>query len=159
LIAKDGKIIYEKGFGIADLEKKLPAGPDVKFRIGSITKQFTAAAILRLQEQGKINVNDNVSKYIPDFQGGMKLLFNHLLTHTSGIHSFTDSPDFPDIALRPITDSALMAMVKKNAVDFNPGDQFSYSNSGYTTLGYIVSKISGKSYEQYLQKNSLCHRV
>lgn len=150
LIAKEGTIIYKKGFGNANLEENLSAGTDVKFRIGSITKQFTASAILRLQEQGKINVTDKLSMYFPDFPRGNEVTIHHLLTHTSGLHNFTDRRDFMDIAIKPITEEDLYDIIKSDTFDFNPGDRFSYCNSGYVLLGFLVSKISGKPYSQYL---------
>ena len=89
LVAKEGKTIYRKGFGYADIKNKIPVTPDTKFRIGSVTKQFTAAAILKLQENNLLNVNDKLSKFIPDFPRGDEVTIHHLLTHTSGIHSYT----------------------------------------------------------------------
>jgi hypothetical protein len=94
LVARDGKILFQKGYGMADIEHHAPVTPETKFRIGSITKQFTAAAILKLQEQGKLSVEDKLSKYFPDFPRGDEVRLRHLLTHTSGIHSYTDKPDF-----------------------------------------------------------------
>ncbi len=150
LVAKDGRIIYQKGFGNANIERKLKVNTDTKFRIGSITKQFTAAAILRLQEQGKINIADKLSTYIPDFPRGNEVTIQHLLTHTSGMHSYTDRSDFGDKITLPVDDSVLLKLIESEPFDFNPGDKFSYCNSGYYILGYIVSKISGKPYGEYL---------
>jgi hypothetical protein len=96
LVAKDGQILYEKGFGFANLKKDIPITPETEFRIGSITKQFTASAILKLQEEGKISVDDKLSKFIPDFPRGNEVTIHHLLTHTSGIKSYTDKINFED---------------------------------------------------------------
>jgi CubicO group peptidase (beta-lactamase class C family) len=150
LIAKNGKILYEKGYGNANIEKAIPVSPDTKFRIGSITKQFTAASILRLQEQGKINVNDKLSQYIPDFPRGNEVTIYQLLTHTSGIHSYTNRDDFNSRIISPVSDTSLIKLIESGGFDFDPGESISYSNSGYFILGYLVSKISEKSYSNYL---------
>ena len=152
LVANNEKILYEKAFGYADLKNKVEATPDTKFRIGSVTKQFTAAAILKLQESGLLNVNDKLSKYIPDFPRGDEVTIHHLLTHTSGIHSYTNKPDFIDRVTRPISQDSLISSFKNDPYDFNPGEQMRYNNSGYFLLGYIINKVSGKSYEQYLRE-------
>jgi CubicO group peptidase (beta-lactamase class C family) len=151
LVAKDGKIIYKKAFGYENIEKKIPASPDTKFRIGSITKQFTGAAILRLQEQGKLSVNDKLSKYLPDFPRGDEVTIHHLLTHTSGIHSYTSKPDFMSKVTSPVSSEELINYFKNDQYDFNPGEQWSYNNSAYFMLGFIIEKVSGKTYAQYLK--------
>jgi CubicO group peptidase (beta-lactamase class C family) len=152
LVAKDGKIIYQKGFGHADIGNRVLFTIDTKSRIGSITKQFIASAILKLQEEGKISVNDKLSKFIPDFPRGDEVTIHHLLTHTSGIHSFTSKPDFLKNATMEIKPEDMINSIKKDPYDFNPGEKFLYNNSGYFILGYIIEKISGESYENYLKK-------
>ncbi|MFD0999591.1 serine hydrolase [Ohtaekwangia kribbensis] len=152
LVAKDGNILYKKAFGYANIEKKTPATPETKFRIGSITKQFTAAAILKLQEDGKLKVTDKLSKYIHDFPRGEEVTLHHLLTHTSGIHSYTGKGDFEKRVVTPVTPEELIAYFKNDPYDFNPGEQYMYNNSGYFLLGYIIEKVSGKSYAQYLKE-------
>jgi CubicO group peptidase (beta-lactamase class C family) len=152
LIAKDGQPLYRKGFGYADINKKKPVLPDTKFRIGSVTKQFTAAAILKLQEANLLNVNDKLSKYIPDFPRGDEVTLHHLLTHTSGIHSYTGNFDFIQKVVKPIHPDSLINAIKKDPYDFNPGERMLYNNSGYFILGYIIGKVSGKPYDVYLQE-------
>jgi len=152
LVAQNGEIIYQKGFGFASLEHHVPFTVDTKSRIGSITKQFTASAILKLQEEGKISVNDKLSKFIPDFPRGDEVTIHHLLTHTSGIHSFTSKPDFMKNATVEIKSEDMINSIKKDPYDFNPGEKWLYNNSGYFILGYIIEKISGESYENYLKK-------
>lgn len=152
LVAQDGQVLYKKGFGYADVAKKLPVTTATKFRIGSITKQFTAASILRLQEQGRINVTDKLSKFFPDFPRADEVTIHHLLTHTSGIHSYTGKPDFVARVVKPITNDALVAYFKNDPYDFNPGDDYRYNNSAYLLLGIIVEKVSGKSYAAFLQE-------
>jgi CubicO group peptidase (beta-lactamase class C family) len=150
LVAQNGDIVYQNGFGYADIEKKIPVTPDTKFKIGSVSKQFTAVAILKLQEEGKIKVEDKLSKYIPDFPRGNEVTIYHLLTHTSGIHDYSSQPDFD--MNKPVTPQALLDIIKKLPYDFNPGERYLYNNSGYFILGYIVSKLSGKTLSEYLNE-------
>ncbi len=153
LVAQDGKVLYRKGFGYADLENKIPITPETKFRIGSVTKQFTASAILKLQENNLLSVNDKLSKFIPDFPRGDEVTIHQLLTHTSGIHSYTNNDDFIEKVNKTITPDSLINLIKKDPYDFNPGEKWLYNNSGYFILGYIVSKVSGKPYAEYLKEN------
>jgi CubicO group peptidase (beta-lactamase class C family) len=152
LVSKNGEILFKKGYGLADIGYKIPAGTTTKFRIGSITKQFIATAILKLQEDGKISVNDTLSKFIPDFPRGNEVTIHHLLTHTSGIHSFTNRPDFMESAASSITSQKMIDLIKTDTFDFNPGDDFEYNNSGFFILGYIIEKITGKPYGEYLKE-------
>jgi len=150
LIAQKGDIIYQKGFGYADIEKKIPVTPDTKFKIGSVSKQFTAVAILKLQEEGKIKTDDKLSKYIPDFPRGDEVPIYQLLTHTSGIHDYNSTPGI-DVT-KPVTPQALLDIIKKLPYDFNPGERYLYNNSGYFILGYIVAQLSGKTLSEYLDE-------
>src|SRR5688572_22452482 len=152
LVARDGKVLYKKGFGYADLKVKVPVIPDTKFRIGSVTKQFTGAAILKLQENNLLSVNDKLSKFIPDFPRGDEVTIHQLLTHTSGIHSYTGKADFISRVTKTISPDSLILYFKSDPYDFNPGDRFLYNNSGYFLLGYIISKVSGKTYDAYLKE-------
>ena len=145
LVSKGGKVLYEKGFAYADIEKKKKITPLTKFRIGSITKQFTAATILQLQQEGKLSVQDKISKYFPDFPRGNEVTIHHLLTHTSGIHSYTNTDSFMRKVTKPVTGEALYAMIKTYPYDFNPGEKYQYNNSGYFLLGYLAEKLSGKA--------------
>jgi CubicO group peptidase (beta-lactamase class C family) len=153
LVSKDGKILYENGFGYADIQHKAPITPVTTFRIGSITKQFTASAILKLQEEGKLNVSDSLSKYFPDFPRAKEVTIHHLLTHTSGIHSYTNTDSFLTKVLKPVSNEELLNYFKNYPYDFNPGEQYQYNNSGYFLLGYIIEKVSGKSLGQYFKEN------
>ena len=153
LISRDGNIIYKKGFGYADIEKKELVRPDTKFRIGSITKQFIAAGILKLQEEGKLSLADRLSKYVPGFPRGEEISLHHLLTHTSGIHSYTNNDDFVAKVVSPVKSEELISNIQKDSFDFNPGEQYRYNNSGYFLLGHIIEKVSGKStYSDYLKE-------
>ncbi len=139
LVARDGSTILDKGYGSADLEWNIPNAPDTRFRLGSITKQFTAAGILLLEERGKLKVDDPISKYLPDAPPAWKnITFYHLLTHTSGIPSFTSFPDYEELQGRPVTPEQLVARFRDKPLDFQPGEKWSYSNSGYALLGYLL---------------------
>ncbi len=152
LVSKDGNVVYKKGFGYANIEKKELIKPDTKFRIGSVTKQFTAVAILKLQEEGKISVTDKLSKFLPDFPRADEVTIHHLLTHTSGIHSYTSNPEFITKVTSPITEEALIAFFKNDTYDFSPGEKWLYNNSAFFILGHIIGKVSGKPYGQYLNE-------
>ncbi len=153
LVAQDGKILFEKGYGLADVAHHVPITPQTTFRIASVTKQFTASAILKLQEEVKLSVSDKLSKYIPDFPRGDEVTLRYLLTHTSGIHNYADEPDFLSRVTNATTTEAIIAQIKKYRYDFNPGTKWNYDNSGYVLLGYIVEQVSGQSYGDFLREN------
>jgi len=154
LIAKGDHTIFDKGFGYANLEWQIPNTPDTKFRLGSVTKQFTAASILLLEERGKLKTDDLVKKYVPDAPAAWdKITIFHLLTHTSGIPSFTGFPEYPEFEKKPATPEELVKRFKDKPLEFEPGSQFKYSNSGYLLLGYLIDKISGEKYPQFVQEN------
>ncbi|MEO5501481.1 MAG: serine hydrolase domain-containing protein [Ginsengibacter sp.] len=152
LIQKD-KVIYEKAFGLADREWNVPNTINTKYRIGSITKQFTAACILQLAEQGKLSLNDKLSKYIPDYPKGDSVTIHMLLNHTSGIANYTSLPAFWPKSILPLSRDSMIAIFKYAPYDFSPGSKWNYSNSGYFLLGYIIEKVSGENYGDYLLKN------
>jgi len=152
LVARDGKNLFAHGYGFADREKKIPATPDTRFRIGSVTKQFTAAAILALQEQGKLSIEDTLAKYFPGYPGGDKITLHQMLNHTSGLKNYTTGLDFDKRVTQPIKPVDLVAYFRNDPPDFPPGEQFNYSNTNYVLLGQIVEKVSGMSYGDYLQK-------
>ena len=153
LISRNGEIIYQKGFGFENIAGQKPVTVETIFRIGSITKQFTASAILKLQADGKLSVEDPVSKYIPDFPRGNEVTIHQLLTHISGIHSYTSEMDFIEEVKDGISQDALIDKIKGFEYDFEPGERWLYNNSGYFMLGYIIEKASGKSFEAYLKEN------
>lgn len=152
LVAKDGKPIYRKAFGQANIELDVSMKPENVFQIGSMTKQFTAMAIMKLEEQGKLNVNDAVSKYIPDYPNGNNITIHQLLTHTSGIKDFTKMKSIMSIAKKDLTPEELLDFFKEEPENFQPGEQFEYNNSGYVVLGYITELVSGESYENFIGK-------
>jgi CubicO group peptidase (beta-lactamase class C family) len=157
LVARDGKVIFSKGYGMANAEWDIPNTPQTKFRLGSITKQFTAASILLLQERGKLGVQDPICKYIADCPKAWEpITIHHLLTHTSGIPSYTDvkSPEeFRKLSLAPVAVTGFVDSFKPKPLEFTPGERMKYNNSGYFMLGYIIEKVSGQSYEAFLQEN------
>src|ERR1051325_2672251 len=156
LVAENGKVVYEGAFGMANMEWNIPNTPDTKFRLGSITKQFTATLILQLVEQGKINLNGKLSDYLPDYRKdvGEKVTIHNLLTHTSGIPSYTSQPGFFEIVSRnPYNVDEFVKKYASGDLEFEPGSKFEYDNSGYFLLGAIIERVTGKPYEQVLQEN------
>ena len=154
LVARKGKVVYNKAFGSANLELDVPMKTDHIFRIGSITKQFTAIAILQLMEQGKLNLHDPITKFITDYPDqGHTITIEHLLTHTSGIKSYTSMPDYGTIMSKDMTPIEMIEYFKNETMEFAPGTAFRYNNSGYFLLGYIIEKITGKTYPEYLEEN------
>jgi CubicO group peptidase (beta-lactamase class C family) len=155
-IAQDGKMLYAKAYGAADLERNIPMAADSILLIGSITKQFTAAAMMQLVEQGKVSLSDPIAKYFPEFPRGNEVTIRHVLNHTSGMFNYT-SHDMPD-ETKWRQDYTTDAMVKRiagytPAYDFEPGTAWRYSNSGFFVAGAIIEKVTGEPLRAYLQKN------
>lgn len=154
LIARDGHVLVRKGYGMANYETDAPNTPQTKFRLGSITKQFTAVAVMMLQERGKLSVQDSICKYVPECPATWQpVQIHHLLTHTSGIWNLTSSPDYRKTMSLPSAPAETIARFKDKPLEFTPGERFNYSNSGYILLGYLVEKISGQTYEAFLREN------
>ena len=153
LIGYRGKIILVKGYGLANYELQVPITPRTKFRLGSLTKAFTAAAILQLAEKSQLGLDDPVSRYLPDYPQAEKITLHHLLTHTSGIPNFTALPVYPKFKLNPTTLDRTINLFRNLPLEFEPGTKFSYSNSNYILLTAIIEKVSGKSYADYLREN------
>jgi len=154
LVARADQVLLSKGYGSANLEWNIPNSPATKFRLGSITKQFTAASILLLEERGKLKTDDPVKKLMPDAPAAWdKITIFHLLTHTSGIPSFTSFPDYGAQEPFASTPEKLVARFRDKPLDFQPGEKWSYSNSGYVLLGYLIEKASGETYEKFVQEN------
>ncbi len=157
LISKDDKLLLKEGYGFANLEWEIPNSPRTKFQIGSITKQFTAAAILLLQERGKLNIDDLVKKHLPDSPASWdKVTIFHLLTHTAGIRNYTDTDVldyFTPIRNLACTPKNVMELFSSKPLEFEPGEKIAYSNSGYVVLGRIIESISGQSYAKFVDEN------
>ncbi|WP_298778563.1 serine hydrolase [uncultured Polaribacter sp.] len=153
LVAKDGKIIYRKAFGKANLELDVNMTPDNVFEVGSITKQFTAVSILILLEEGKLKLDDEITKFIPDYPtNGNKITIHHLLTHTSGIKSYTSMQEFGKVMTIDQSPLKFIDFFKNTPIDFKPGEKYKYNNSGYFILGYIIEKVSGMSYPKFIKE-------
>lgn len=158
LVAENGRVIVKQGYGMANMEWNIPNTPETRFRLGSITKQFTAMLTLQLVNQGKLKLDGNLSDYLPDYRQdtGGRITIHHLLTHTSGIPSYTNLPAFfEDVSRNPYTVADFVKRYASRDLEFEPGTKFSYNNSGYFLLGAIIEKVTGKSYEQVLQENVL----
>ncbi|QHT70955.1 beta-lactamase family protein [Rhodocytophaga rosea] len=154
LVAKKGVPVYRKAFGLANVELKVPNQPEYKFRIGSITKQFTAVAVLQLVQQGELSLTDDIRKYLPTFNThGETITIEQLLTHTSGIQSYTSKQDFESKMRLDFSQEEMLKYFMDDSLNFEPNTNFLYNNSGYYLLGMLIEKASGLSYEQYLQKN------
>ncbi len=151
-ISKGNELIYEKhaGFLSSKLEKRIDS--NTKFRIGSISKTFTAVVIFQLIEEGKLAIDTKLSEFYPDFKNGDKITIAELLNHSSGIHNFTADPDFPSYAAHRKSKEELLAIMQLMPSDFEPKSKTSYSNSGYILLGLIIEKVSGKTYTQNVEE-------
>ncbi len=154
IVVKDGTVLLRKGYGLAQVELGVAIEPEMVFRLGSITKQFTGAAIMLLEEEGKLSVKDSISKYLPDYPvHGHEITIEHLLTHTSGIYNYTAIPGYMAEKVRNhLTTEELVEAFKDQPMNFSPGERWSYSNSGYVLLGAIIEKVSGKSYADFVQE-------
>ena len=154
LVKKGGQVLFRRGYGLANLELNVPVKPDMVFRLGSITKQFTAAAVLMLAEQGKLSLQDDISKFLPDFPTqGRAITVEHLLTHTSGIKGYTEIPGWLALWRKDMSVKEIIDLFRNVPLEFEPGQKWKYSNSGYILLGAIIEKISGQSYEDFVNKN------
>lgn len=150
-VMRGGAVVWAKGYGYADIIEQRPATADTVYRIGSLTKQFTAAAIVQLAEAGKLAYDDRVSKYVGGLAKDVTLA--QLLHHTSGLPSYTDQPGFEKLVATKLSPAEIVALVKDVPWDFEPGTKYSYSNTGYVVLGMVVEKVSGEPYAQYLAKH------
>lgn len=149
LVAAKGKILLSKGYGYRDAATGVLNDEHSIFQLGSVTKQFTSAVILKLQEEHKLSVSDKLSKYFPAYPKGDSITIKELLTHTAGIYNYTNDQDFMKNEItKPKTREQMMALFENKPLDFSPGTSWSYSNSGYSMLGYIIEKVTKASYEE-----------
>jgi CubicO group peptidase (beta-lactamase class C family) len=149
-----GDTLLLGGYGVADLEWSVPTPVDAVFELGSITKQFTAAAVLRLAEQGKLDLDADLTTYLPDYDTrGRRIPLRRLLDHTSGIKGYTEMPAFGEIVMRELPRDSLVARFEAEPLEFEPGTAQIYNNSAYFLLGLIIEKVSGQSYESYVQEH------
>ena len=151
-VLRGSDTLVMKGYGFADVQTHRPATASTVYRIGSITKQFTSSAIMQLVERGKLSLDDDISKYLPDVpEHGQKITVRELLNHTSGIHSYTSKKEWAARWSEDLTPRQVVAFVDADSLDFAPGTRFLYNNTGYMLLGMIIEKVSGESYASYLQ--------
>ncbi len=152
-VLRGNDTLVMKGYGSADLENDLPATAQTVYRIGSVTKQFTSVAIMQLVQQGKLSLDDDVTKYVPNAPThGRRILVRHLLNHTSGIPSYTDvGPEFGRVARLDLSHDSLLAVVRDDSLQFEPGSHFYYNNTGYYLLGMVIEKVTGKPYGDYVR--------
>ena len=158
LVSDHGKVILEKGYGYADFEWKVPNTPDTKFRLGSITKQFTATLVMQLVEEGKLSTTATLASVLPYYRKdtGSRVTIHHLLTHTSGIPSYTSLPNFEkDISRNPYGVREFVEKFCSGDLEFEPGSKFVYDNSGYFILGAILEQVTGKPYAALLHERVL----
>ena len=153
IVARGDEVVFLGAAGLANVELGIPLAPDMVFEIGSITKQFTAAGIMMLAEQGKLSTDDLLSKFLPDYPGGDAVTVEHLLTHTSGIVSYTGIPGYMATKVRlDMSPEEIIDEFKDRPVEFTPGDRWAYNNSGYILLGAIIERVSGQSYEDFVEQ-------
>jgi CubicO group peptidase (beta-lactamase class C family) len=156
LVGQKGKIVFQNGYGYKNETEKKKNDAQTIYQIGSVTKQFTSAIILQLQRENKLSVKDRISKFFPDFPRGNDITVENLLTHTSGIYNYTNDEGFMKNEITtPHTREQMMALFKDKPLNFEPGSKWDYSNSGYSLLGYIIEKVTGKSYETNLRERIL----
>jgi len=151
-VVRDGQIVYVKTYGDARLDPKTPAAPEMRYSIGSISKQFTAAAILLLQEQGKLSLDDKVSKFIPDLTRANEVTIRQLLSHTSGYQDYWPQDYVMPMMLQPVTARKILDQWARKSLDFEPGSKWQYSNTNYVIAGVIVEKASGKALLEFMQE-------
>jgi D-alanyl-D-alanine carboxypeptidase len=153
-LAKKGTMLYVQGYGVSDLNTRRPTQPSVIFEIGSITKQFTAALIMKLQEQGQLHVDDSIAAYLPEYNFPSAVTLRMMLTHTSGLADFTNFPQLGDWVRNGVSEATVLTAVSQSPLQFAPGTQYAYSNSNFFALGTIIEKLTGQSYmadlDQYI---------
>lgn len=152
-VQQNGKVLFEKAYGMADMELGVKMQPDHILRLGSITKQFTAVAVLMLVQEGKVSLTDDLTKYLPDYPtGGRKITVAQLLNHTSGIKSYTNMSNFIEIWRKDMTLTELIDHFKNEPFDFEPGEKWNYNNSAYILAGAVIEKASGMTYADFIEK-------
>ena len=152
-VSRDGEVLFEKAYGYANREKRIPATLNTQFRIGSISKQFTGAAIVLLEEQGKLSITDTLDMYLPDYPNAERITLEHLLYHSSGIPDYGTQKGFIEQIGERRTPLQIIGGVKDLPLDFEPGTMYTYSNTGYVILAYIIEHVSGSSYAEFMREN------
>lgn len=155
LIAHGDRVLVRKAYGLANEELGVPNAPETRFHIASVSKSFTAAAVLRLEEQGRLRVQDPLARFVPDYQGGDRITLHHLLAHTSGIRNVNQLPGYDERSRQPWTLEQIVGWFRNEPLEFEPGSRYRYSNSNYNLLAYVVEKASGEVFGEYLRRNVL----
>lgn len=154
LVARGDDVLLSKGYGSANIEWNIPNRPDTKFRLGSVTKQFTAASVLLLEERGELSVDDLVSVHLSDVpETWEKITIRHLLNHTAGLPNFTSLAEYREMKVFPMTVAEVVAKFSELPLEFEPGEKMKYSNSGYLLLGYLIEEITEASYAEFVNEN------
>ncbi|MDQ3920426.1 MAG: serine hydrolase [Acidobacteriota bacterium] len=154
LVAREGKVIFSRAYGMANYELGVPNTTETKFRIGSMTKPFTATAVMLLQERGRLSVQDSICKYVSRCPAAWQpITLRHLLSHTSGLAKQEKAADYLKTAMLPMTVAQLVEGLKNRPPDFKPGERFDYNNNGYVLLGHVIERASGRSYETFMREN------
>ena len=152
LVVKDGRILLSKGYGMANYELGISNTPKTKFHIASVSKMFTAAAVLLLEDEGRLMISDPVAKFVSDYPQGERITIHHLLTHTSGIPNVNDFPDYGQWSRFPHELEEIVGWFKTKPLEFAPGERYGYSNSNYNLLALIIEKASGERYGDFLKR-------
>lgn len=151
IVTRDGETLFRNAYGMADMERGVPLQPDAIFRLGSLTKQFTATAIMMLSDQGRLSVKDEITKFLTDYPTqGKTITIENLLTHTSGVKNYTAMATFKEIMATDMTVEQMIDFFRCEPLEFEPGSRFAYSNSGYFLLGAIIERVSGQSYASFM---------
>lgn len=154
LVMVDGKPVLRKGYGMADVKKGVKVTPDMIFRIASITKQFTSVGVLQLVQQGKVSLDDPITKFLPDFDNrGKTITVENLLSHTSGLPNYNEGPDYFKGMTRDLKPAEIVKLVAGKPVEFEPGTRFRYSNTNYVLLGMLIEKVTGRTYAENLESS------
>ena len=153
LVAHKGRVLFRHSYGMANYELQVPNSPETRFHLASVSKAFTAAAILQLQEQGRLSIADPLSRFVPDFPNGGRITLDNLLTHTSGIPDINDISDYDTFARSPHAIQQLVAKFANLPLEFQPGSSYAYSNSNCNLLALVLEKVTGESYGGYLRKH------
>ena len=155
LVTENGKVIYRKGFGLANRETNTPNEPATRHRLASVTKQFTSMAIMQLVAEGKLRLDVPITTYLPAYPAatGKQITIHHLLTHTSGIPNYTSFENYREVMVKSMTPAEIVKLFSSEPLEFIPGEKYAYSNSGYVLLGYIIETVTGKSYAEVVQQN------
>src|SRR5882757_10950487 len=153
LVSRKGKILFNKAYGFANLEFKVPNELNTVFHLASISKTFTAAGILILEQKGLVATDDPLSKYIPDYPLGNKITIHHLLSHTSGITDINDLPEYEVASLQQQTPETLVALFKNKPLEFQPGEKYLYNSGNYVLLAFIIEQVSKMKYADFLKEN------